>query len=258
MLLHSDQHSSEAMGPKRKAASSSNTKLCFQRLQKELRAISNNPLPNMTCAVNPDNMLEWQYVLLGAPDSVYRGGVYHGLLRFSKEYPFKPPSIIMTTPNGRFETCTRLCLSISDYHPETWNPLWSVSTILLGISSFFYEDEMTAGACRGVTDDEKRRLAAASLQYNLDEKKGPKGFAANFQDFIDNHVFREMVNVDGAACGGGDDGHGEVSDDTPPAPQRQAVVVPPPKDTYNYRTLSMGLLCASVIVIVVAMNIASR
>lgn len=244
------------MGPKRKTASGSNTKLCYQRLQKELRAISNNPLPNMTCAVNPDNLLEWQYVLVGSADTVYRGGVYHGLLRFSKEYPFKPPSIIMTTPNGRFETCTRLCLSISDYHPESWNPLWSVSTILLGISSFFYDDEMTAGACRGVTDEEKRRLAAASLQYNLDPKTGPKEFAVNFSEFIEKHEFRERER-DARTVGG--DGSNGVHD-PPPAPQGQAALVAPPAAPANhgYWTISLGLLCVSVIVAAVAMNVASR
>jgi len=32
--------------------------------------------------------------------------------------------------------CLRLCLSISDFHPDTWNPAWSVSTILTGLLSF--------------------------------------------------------------------------------------------------------------------------
>lgn len=42
----------------------------------------------------------------------------------------------MITPTGRFKTNTRLCLSISDFHPDTWNPAWSVSTILTGLLSF--------------------------------------------------------------------------------------------------------------------------
>ena len=42
----------------------------------------------------------------------------------------------MMTPNGRFQTNTRLCLSISDFHPDTWNPAWSVATILTGLLSF--------------------------------------------------------------------------------------------------------------------------
>ena len=70
------------------------------------------------------------------------GGFYHGKLIFPKDYPFKPPRIIMVTPNGRFQTNTRLCLSISDFHPDLWNPAWSVATILTGLLSF-----MVSTAC---------------------------------------------------------------------------------------------------------------
>ena len=35
------------------------------------------------------------------------GGYYHGKLVFPREYPFKPPSIYMATPNGRFKCNTR-------------------------------------------------------------------------------------------------------------------------------------------------------
>ena len=37
---------------------------------------------------------------------------------------------------GRFQPDTRLCLSMSDFHPSTWNPSWSVATILTGLLSF--------------------------------------------------------------------------------------------------------------------------
>lgn len=76
------------------------------------------------------------YVVSGPDDSPYAGGYYLGRLVFPRDFPFKPPSIYMITPNGRFKTNTRLCLSISDYHPDTWNPAWSVSTILTGLLSF--------------------------------------------------------------------------------------------------------------------------
>lgn len=57
---------------------------------------------------------------------IFIGGFYHGKLIFPPDFPFKPPSIFMLTPSGRFQTNTRLCLSISDFHPDTWNPAWTV------------------------------------------------------------------------------------------------------------------------------------
>lgn len=37
-------------------------------------------------------------------------------------------------------------MSMTDYHPESWNPAWTVSHILTGLVSFWYEDIYTAGA----------------------------------------------------------------------------------------------------------------
>lgn len=76
------------------------------------------------------------YVVEGPEESPYAGGFYHGKLVFPMEYPFRPPSIYMISPSGRFKTNIRLCLSISDFHPDTWNPAWSVATILTGLLSF--------------------------------------------------------------------------------------------------------------------------
>ena len=115
---------------------------------------------------SPSNLLEWHYVLEGDKDSEYGGGYYHGKIIFPPGYPFKPPSILMLTPSGRFEPGAKICLSMSDFHPESWNPLWGVSMILLGLQSFFYEGTSTTGALHGVSADEKRRLAARSLEHN--------------------------------------------------------------------------------------------
>ena len=54
-------------------------------------------------AVQESNMLEWHYLLEGPDDTPYAGGWYHGKLKFTPEYPFKPPGILMFTPSGRFE-----------------------------------------------------------------------------------------------------------------------------------------------------------
>ena len=82
----------------------------------------------------------------GCPDTPYEGGWYVAKLKFPAEYPFKPPAIFMCTPSGRFATGTRLCLSMSDFHPESWNPGWSVATVAKGLLSFMCEEAVTTGA----------------------------------------------------------------------------------------------------------------
>lgn len=85
------------------------------------------PVPHIQAHPVPSNLLEWHFVLEGAKGTDFEGGWYHGKLVFPPNYPFKPPSISIFTPNGRFAVNTKLCLSITDYHPESWNPMWSVS-----------------------------------------------------------------------------------------------------------------------------------
>lgn len=139
-----------------------------RRLNKEYKAISSNPPPFIIARPNDENILEWHYVITGPPKTPYENGQYHGILRFPPEYPFKPPSISIITPNGRFSCNTRLCLSMSDYHPDTWNPTWSVLTILTGLLSFMTGNEQTTGSIK-TTDSVKVKLAAESKKYNTQE-----------------------------------------------------------------------------------------
>uniref|UniRef100_A0A915CRF6 UBC core domain-containing protein n=1 Tax=Ditylenchus dipsaci TaxID=166011 RepID=A0A915CRF6_9BILA len=83
-----------------------------------------------------DNLFEWHFTIRGPPDTVYEHGVYHGRIILPPEYPMKPPNLILLTPNGRFETNKKICLSISGYHPETWLPSWSIRTALLALVGF--------------------------------------------------------------------------------------------------------------------------
>lgn len=69
--------------------------------------LKRDPLPYIVAEPLPSNILEWHYVVQGPENSVYHGGYYHGKLLFPAEFPFKPPSIFMITPNGRFKTNTR-------------------------------------------------------------------------------------------------------------------------------------------------------
>jgi len=152
------------------------------RLQKELQQLLKEPVPHVRAFPDPSNILEWHYVITGPDDTPFKGGVYHGKLKFPSEYPMKPPSIVMLTPNGRFKPNTRLCLSMSDYHPETWNPLWSVGSILTGLLSFMLEDKITAGSIQ-TTETQKRIFARESMEFN----KKDAMFIKLFADFIQEY-----------------------------------------------------------------------
>ncbi|CAL4086118.1 unnamed protein product, partial [Meganyctiphanes norvegica] len=137
------------------------------RLKKDYKTLKREPVPYVVTEPLEDNILEWHYVVQGPEDSPYHGGYYHGKLVFPDNFPFKPPEIQMFTPSGRFETNTAICLSMSSFHPESWNPSWTVGTILTGLLSFMMEDAAGAVGTVQSSEEEKKRMARQSLNYNL-------------------------------------------------------------------------------------------
>ena len=142
------------------------TKMCKSRLAKEWKMLNKSPVQCVRAAPNENNILEWHFVIHSLDDDRYRGGYYHGVIVFPSDYPYKPPSVKLNTPSGRFAINTKLCLSITDFHPESWNPLWSVSSILAAVVSFFVEDLSTYGSIR-TSRSTKRSLAKKSLRHNV-------------------------------------------------------------------------------------------
>lgn len=110
-------------------------------------------------------LLRWHYIITGPPKTPYENGQYWGTLLFPPDYPFAPPAIRMHTPSGRFQPSARLCLSISDFHPKSFNPAWEVSTILIGLLSFMTSDEMTTGSVGG-TEQERKWAAGKTRWWN--------------------------------------------------------------------------------------------
>ena len=80
------------------------------------------PVANVEARPDPSNILEWHFVIQGAPGTPYEGGVYHGKLLFPPDYPYKPPGIFFVTPSGRFKPYVKICFSFTDYHPGKRRP----------------------------------------------------------------------------------------------------------------------------------------
>ena len=56
---------------------------------------------NFLASPETDNVFIWHFIVFNLADQ-YKGGFYMGKLIFPNDYPWKPPSIMMTTETGRF------------------------------------------------------------------------------------------------------------------------------------------------------------
>jgi len=112
-----------------------------------------------------DNLFEWHFTVRGPADTDYDGGVYHGRIVLPPDYPMKPPNIIFLTPNGRFETGKKICLSISGHHPESWQPSWCIRTALLAIIGFMPTPSQGTIGSLDYPSDERKKLAKKSISF---------------------------------------------------------------------------------------------
>lgn len=80
------------------------TVTAITRLKKDYQRLIKDPVPYAIAVPLSENILEWHYVVIGAPDTPYDGkrlinfnyflgGYYHGKLIFPADFPFRPPSI---------------------------------------------------------------------------------------------------------------------------------------------------------------------
>lgn len=95
------------------------TNSATERLRQDYIRLKKDPVPYVVAEPLASNILEWynqccncckcklhylclrHYVVTGPENTPYTGGKYHGKLVFPPDFPYKPPSIYMITPNGR-------------------------------------------------------------------------------------------------------------------------------------------------------------
>uniref|UniRef100_A0A7S1XFM3 UBC core domain-containing protein n=1 Tax=Compsopogon caeruleus TaxID=31354 RepID=A0A7S1XFM3_9RHOD len=111
-----------------------------------------------------EDLFEWHFTVRGPPASPFEGGLYHGRLLLPSDYPYKAPEIMILTPSGRFEVGTRICLSVTSFHQETWQPSWGIRTILTAMIGFMPSKAEGIGAL-DYSADERRVLARRSWDF---------------------------------------------------------------------------------------------
>jgi ubiquitin-protein ligase len=139
--------------------------LCRKRVQKEYENLMANKIPHVHVAKDENNHLDW-YCMLYDLDEPYTGGEFIFKIQLSPRYPLSPPDFYFLTPNGRFELNKKLCFSNSSHHGETWSPIWTIRTIVLGFLSFFLEESSRGLGHLTTTKEVKQTFSAASKQHN--------------------------------------------------------------------------------------------
>ncbi|KAL1539132.1 Ubiquitin-conjugating enzyme E2 32 [Salvia divinorum] len=158
-----------------------------KRILQEVKEMQSNPSDDFMSLPLEENIFEWQFAIRGPVDSEFEGGIYHGRIQLPAEYPLKPPSFMLLTPNGRFETQTKICLSISNHHPEHWQPSWSVRTALVAMIAFMPTSPNGALGSLDYTKEERRALAIKS------RNAAPKFGSAERQSLI-NEIHEYMLS----------------------------------------------------------------
>ena len=136
-----------------------------RRILADVRELARDPSDQYAAKPVDENMFEWHFVIRGPKGTDFEGGRYHGKILLPAEYPFKPPHIVFLTPNGRWETRTKICLSMSAYHPEDWQPAWGIRTMLEALISFMPSPSDGALGALDCTPEQRKRFAAESLNY---------------------------------------------------------------------------------------------
>ncbi|KAJ1558985.1 hypothetical protein HK405_012455, partial [Cladochytrium tenue] len=129
-----------------------------KRLMKEFADLQRDPSADFTAAPVDDNVFEWHVTVLRGPIPLRATGQRHQTFEI-------PPNIFFLTPNGRFETNKKICLSITGFHPEYWRPAWGVRSALVALISFMPSEPAGAVAALDYPIAERRRLATASLAW---------------------------------------------------------------------------------------------
>mmetsp|Transcript_18869 Transcript_18869/g.52637 ORF Transcript_18869/g.52637 Transcript_18869/m.52637 type:complete len:342 (-) Transcript_18869:319-1344(-) len=160
-----------------------------KRILQEVKELERGDNSDFIAHALEDNIFEWHFVVRGPSGTPFEGGIYHGRILLPPEYPMKPPSFMMLTPNGRFQTSTKICLSISSHHPEHWQPSWSVRTALTALTAFMPTPGNGAIGSLDLPAADRVQLAAESRSFV------PK-FGNQERQALNAEMHQRMLDID--------------------------------------------------------------
>ncbi|CCJ31422.1 unnamed protein product [Pneumocystis jirovecii] len=129
----------------------------IRRILQEIRELEGSK--EVVATPLEDNIFEWHFTIPGVPGTEFSGGRYHGKIFLPVEYPFRPPSFRFCHENGRFAVNKEICLNISSFHEELWQPVWGIHTALISLSNFMLTKSEGHIGGLDFTEKERKRIA---------------------------------------------------------------------------------------------------
>ena len=85
------------------------------------------PLDNISSAPINDDLFNWEAVIIGPHESPYEGGLFKLSLKFTQEYPFKPPAVRFLTKiyHPNIDVNGHVCINMLK---NKWSPANTVSS----------------------------------------------------------------------------------------------------------------------------------
>ncbi|KAF9521058.1 hypothetical protein BS47DRAFT_1286296 [Hydnum rufescens UP504] len=137
-----------------------------KRIMAEARELRADASTEYTASPLEEDIFDWHCTIRGPAGTEFEGGLYHARIVLPPEYPFKAPSIMLLTPNGRFELNKKICISFTSYHEDLWQPSWGVRTAIIGLQSFFPLKGEAAVGVGGIEVPVHERKRLANLSRN--------------------------------------------------------------------------------------------
>lgn len=144
--------------------------LALKRIAGDLKKFNKAKPTHFKIYYDKDKPLEINFLLYGRDDSPFKGGEYLGKIVHSPKYPLEAPDYYVYTPNGRFHTGNKICLTNSRYHQSEWAPAaWNLVTLLEGFSSVWHSTDSSDKTGIGHLNSSKsviKDLAGKSKEFN--------------------------------------------------------------------------------------------
>tara|TARA_X000000950_G_C13899562_1_gene654360 strand:+ start:1354 stop:1806 length:453 start_codon:yes stop_codon:yes gene_type:complete len=142
----------------------------LKRIEHELKLITEDPPNNCSAGpLNDNDMFIWNGTILGPTESPYSGGIFKLEIKFTEDYPFKPPKIRFLTKilHPNINSHGSICLDILN---KNWSPVLNITKVLLSISSLLNDpntdDPLNANISK-IYDEDRDKYNKLVRNYTL-------------------------------------------------------------------------------------------